>query len=534
VAALAALRRSPSPRWTRVVAFATVNATYVLMAAGDVLKDHLDTTPLLAAVCSMTAAALLPWGVRPQAGTAALVGVGNLVALALTGRPLNELVDPAASVTATLCVSVYVAYEFERYRRQHEGIEATLAERARLEGLRADVRGGALDQPSLRESLQFCAEAVVRHLPAAFARIWTLSADGTTLELQASAGMYTHIDGAHARVPVGHLKIGLIAHERRPHLTNAVLDDPRIGDPAWARREGMVAFAGYPLVIDDKLLGVVAMFARQKLAGATLTGLASVADAIALVVDRLRVEEARSQVVAELERANQLKSEFVSTMSHELRTPINVIVGYLDMLEDVDVAQDDKSIAFGRIRHANRELLELVEATLDVNRLESGRDEPEIGPVRLDGLWNELEMEFTGVRRDPELQLSWLPVNGVVVHTDRRKLKTIMKNLVGNALKFSPRGEVVVSCGADERDCWFTVRDTGIGIAPEHLPFIFEMFRQIDSSDRRKYGGVGLGLHIVRCLCQQLGGSVEVESELGRGSTFTVKLPLLASAGNPP
>ena len=100
------------------------------------------------------------------------------------------------------------------------------------------------------------------------------------LELRASAGLYTHLDGPHGRVPVGAFKIGRIAEERTPHLTNAVLDDPRVSDQAWARREGMVAFAGYPLVVDDRLIGVMAMFARTALGDATLQAMASVATAL--------------------------------------------------------------------------------------------------------------------------------------------------------------------------------------------------------------------------------------------------------------
>src|SRR5262249_52445387 len=113
--------------------------------------------------------------------------------------------------------------------------------------LLADV-GAALaeHQASMQSMLQKSAEALVRHLDAAFARIWTLNPKESLLELQASAGMYTHLDGRHSRVPVGELKIGLNAKERQPHLTNDVLNDPRISDPEWAREEGMVAFAGYP------------------------------------------------------------------------------------------------------------------------------------------------------------------------------------------------------------------------------------------------------------------------------------------------
>jgi two-component system, NtrC family, sensor kinase len=144
----------------------------------------------------------------------------------------------------------------------------------------------------LADMLSHCTEAIIRHLDAAFARVWTLNEADNVLELQASAGMYTHINGPHARVPVGQFKIGLIAQERQPHFTNAVMTDPRVGDKEWARREGMVSFAGYPLTVGDRLFGVIAMFARHPLSEFVLQALATIATNIALGLERLQAREA--------------------------------------------------------------------------------------------------------------------------------------------------------------------------------------------------------------------------------------------------
>ncbi|NQE34435.1 PAS domain S-box protein [Microcoleus asticus] len=175
---------------------------------------------------------------------------------------------------------------------QRKIAEQALAEQLKLSLFTADVGIALTQNQTLLATLQYCADAVVRHLDAAFARIWTLNEEGNVLELQASAGIYTHIDGAHSRIAVGEFKIGLIALERKPHITNSVQEDPRVQDKEWTKREGMVAFAGYPLIVDNQLLGVMAMFARQELNESTLVALASSADAIALGIKRKQTEEA--------------------------------------------------------------------------------------------------------------------------------------------------------------------------------------------------------------------------------------------------
>jgi PAS domain S-box-containing protein len=188
------------------------------------------------------------------------------------------------------------------------GAERELRNRARNAALAAAV-GFALTRPDpLNRQLQRCVEAVVTLLEAAFARVWTHDPEADELVLRASAGMYTHLDGAHSRVRVGELKIGRIAASRRPHLTNRVVGDPQVGDQAWARREGMVAFAGYPLVAGDELVGVLALFARDELAQSTLDALAAVADTIAIGIQQARRDE-QVRSLLELEQLARATAE---------------------------------------------------------------------------------------------------------------------------------------------------------------------------------------------------------------------------------
>ena len=219
-----------------------------------------------------------------------IVGLANhtvLISKDGTERPIDDSAAPIRGAAGDISGSVLVFRDISERKRS----EAALGERLRLLALNAAVGEALVQGNSLPAMLQRCAEGLVEHLGGAFARIWTLEGQENVLELRASAGMYTHLDGPHSRIPVGKFKIGLIAQEKKPHLTNEVVGDPRVSDQEWARREGMVAFAGYPLVVDDRLVGVMAMFARKTLSAATLEAMASVADEIAVGIERKTSQE---------------------------------------------------------------------------------------------------------------------------------------------------------------------------------------------------------------------------------------------------
>ncbi|WP_219416925.1 SpoIIE family protein phosphatase [Pseudonocardia nigra] len=182
-------------------------------------------------------------------------------------------------------------------------VERQLAERTSHALLSGDVAAAVTAGGPLPVRLQKTAQATVDRLDAAFARIWVLDPVRNMLHLRASAGLYTHLDGAHGHVPVGALKIGLIAAERRPHLTNSVIGDPRINDQEWARREGMQAFAGYPLIVDEELMGVLGLFARHPLPDTTLDALAGIASQIAVGIRQDRLLQRLSNTAETLQHA---------------------------------------------------------------------------------------------------------------------------------------------------------------------------------------------------------------------------------------
>jgi PAS domain S-box-containing protein len=194
--------------------------------------------------------------------------------------------------------------DIEDRKRAEDRLRAAMSERTRLAGVRAEVGMALARGGSSREILGACAQAMVEHLDAAFARIWTLKTEGAELELEASAGMYTRLDGGFSRIPVGQLKIGLIARERKALLTNDVQNDPRISDHNWARAEQMQSFAGCPLVVEDRVVGVMGMFSRQALTESTLETLVFIADGIAQGIDRKRAEDALKLLKDQLYREN--------------------------------------------------------------------------------------------------------------------------------------------------------------------------------------------------------------------------------------
>jgi signal transduction histidine kinase len=250
-----------------------------------------------------------------------------------------------------------------------------------------------------------------------------------------------------------------------------------------------------------------------------------IAQHTAIALDNVRL-------VADLRRADRLKSEFVATMSHELRTPMNVILGYSDLFLDGafgDLNHGQRQ-TMGRLRESASSLLELITATLEVNRLEAGGSLVELTDVELDEVLATVRRDCEDLPRSEPVELQWdFAGDAVTVHTDPRKLKIVMKNLIGNALKFTTDGYVGVRCRyhREAEAIELRVADTGTGISEAELPQIFDMFRQAEGGQLR--GGVGLGLYIVKRFVDQLGGTIDVVSEPGRGSVFSVTVPALPS-----
>lgn len=251
----------------------------------------------------------------------------------------------------------------------------------------------------------------------------------------------------------------------------------------------------------------------------------------------LALENAR--LVEDLERASTLKSEFIGTISHELRSPLHAILGYTEILRDAEAegAADDLGAApraemLERMRVHALHLSEMIEATLSVTRIESGRMPVHLAPTSLRALLAEVDGEVPDFRRRSEVALEWhLPEALPDVVCDAGKLKMIVRNLVDNALKFTDAGSIDVTVeltplGHGGLELEIEVADTGIGIAPEQRDAVFEMYRQGDGSLTRRHAGIGLGLYIVKRLVEALGGRIALASTAGTGTTFQVTIPV--------
>jgi signal transduction histidine kinase len=441
-----------------------------------------------------------------------------------------------------------------RTRQQAENDARALASLTSAVGL-------ALTKPAdLDRMLQRCAEALVGDLDGGLARIWTFNDGEQVLELRASAGIHAGVDGTQSRVGIGSSTVGAIAETRTPHVSGVRHVDPPLDDPDWARREGIVAFAGYPLLVDSKLVGVLAIFSRRAFLPSALESRAAMADAVAVGIERKRAEaeltrharhlqeahdtqrkdaQQLAQLVEKLrvaqknaEAATRAKSDFLASMSHELRTPLNAIILYSELLQEVaeDEGQQSSITDLQRIQSSGKHLLELINGILDLSKIEAGKMTASLEHFEIRAMIDELvdTVQPLVQKNDNTLTVNCSARVGAMT-ADLTKTRQILLNLLSNAAKFTRAGTIVLDverrATAGGPSIEFTVTDTGVGMTPEQASKVFDPFTQADVTTTRKYGGTGLGLALVSRFCRLMGGEVSVHSQPNAGSRFTVRLP---------
>ena len=318
--------------------------------------------------------------------------------------------------------------------------------------------------------------------------------------------------------------------------------DPRVRDPEFYRKHRLVSYLGIPLIAKGENLGVLSFYTKERheFGNNEIEFLTTMASQAAIAIHNAQLYEQTIKLAAglkeeadKLEKANKIKDEFLSVMSHELRTPLNVVVGYSGMMLDGmlgEINQQQKE-ALQKIINRAADQLTLVNNILYATVLEAEKIKIESHEVDLKDFLHNLNSGYDiPTSRDLVIKFEH-PPELPVIRTDGQKLKQILQNLIDNAVKFTERGTITISARyiPEAKAVEFKVADTGIGISKDHLPLIFDKFRQVDSSETRLYGGVGMGLYIVGKFTELLGGTIGLESELGKGSTFTVTIPLQPS-----
>ncbi len=412
---------------------------------------------------------------------------------------------------------------------------AALAERITQAALETEIGYAVTQFGSLEAILDRCATAIAKHLGTALTRIWAVSSesasDDAALELKASVGDCSLPPISEKRVAVGEFKIEKIARERQPVWIDGIEKHSRLIDKSWARAEGLRSFVGFPLVVEDRLVGVLVAYSRLAFPESILIDLKSVADAISVGIERKNAEQALVRAKIEAEESSRSKSEFLANMSHEVRTPLGAILGYNELLTDSSIDYAYRVEIHQRIRTNGQHLLQILSDILDLSKIEAGRlylEKLQFDPavVMAETVANlRLRAEEKGVGIE-------LKHDGPIprrIMSDPTRLRQILFNLLGNAVKFTPGGKKIV-VGIESRtekdQLVFFVDDEGIGITTEQQKKLFAPFEQGDSSTTRQFGGTGLGLSISKRLADMMGGQMEVESEAGVGSRFAFTLPL--------
>ncbi|MEH2246510.1 PAS domain S-box protein [Nostoc sp.] len=352
---------------------------------------------------------------------------------------------------------------------------------------------------------------------------------------------------------------GLVAQERHQIIVNDVLHS-RHPNAQILHPFGITAYAGQPLIAQGKLLGVLSFASRTRthFTSGEIALLQATSDQVAVALERAQLMASLQQQKEQLIQANQIKDEFLAVLSHELRTPLNPILGWSKLLQTKKYDQATTTRALETIERNAKLQTQLIEDLLDVSRILQGKLSLNIAPVNLEtaiaaaietvrlaaeaksinlrftildfGLENSnRNLESIDFNKQPDNLKSKIQNPKFQVTGDSGRLQQVIWNLLSNAIKFTPQGEQVeISLQSLGSQAQLRVRDTGKGISPDFLPYVFDYFRQADGATTRKFGGLGLGLAIVRHIVELHGGTVQAES-LGeeQGATFTVILPLI-------
>ena len=325
--------------------------------------------------------------------------------------------------------------------------------------------------------------------------------------------------------------VGRVGLEKKIVHIPDVSADPNWNPPEEYRKEGIRTVLAVPMLKENNLVGAIVVYRRETrpFTDSQIALLKTFADQAVIAIENVRLFQELEDKNAQLETANRHKSQFLANVSHELRTPLNSIIGFTRIVlrrteGKLEPLQKEN---LQKVLISSDHLLNLINELLDLAKIEAGRMEAFAETFKLDDIVRMATTTVEPLLRNGRVKLlTDIAPDIPPLKTDRDKLKQSVINLLSNAVKFTEKGEVKVAAWRDNGFVKLTVSDTGIGMSQEALRYIFDEFRQADMSSTRKYGGTGLGLAIVKKFINLMGGEIVVESEEGKGSKFTITLPM--------
>jgi len=321
------------------------------------------------------------------------------------------------------------------------------------------------------------------------------------------------------------------------------------------RNEGIRFLAAFPLTVRNETIGLLCIFSRTDVRPdpRKLDLVLDICAPVALAIENASLYEQVKGHAAELEQqvavrtaelaaamekaeaADRIKSAFLATMSHELRTPLNSIIGFTGILLQglAGPLNEEQRKQMTMVQGSSRHLLALINDVLDISKIEAGQLEFSFSTFALKPSIVKMVKLVSPLAEKKAIALRQNIADNVArVTSDQRRLEQVILNLLNNAVKFTEKGHVRISCRADNNHYLLSVSDTGIGMRPEELPGLFQPFHQIDTGLSRKHEGTGLGLSICKKLIDMMGGTIDVQSQWGRGSTFTIRFPRETRTGD--
>jgi signal transduction histidine kinase/DNA-binding response OmpR family regulator/HAMP domain-containing protein len=400
---------------------------------------------------------------------------------------------------------------------------------------------------SLKEQLHRVLEAAREVVAIDRFYIWAVSPEADRLVNLAGAGFSEEELKAFEGVEIPLVEAGAMYKAYREGAALVFDEEHPLPPELYLKPEHVAAVASglrtrhfivVPMIARGQTMGLLTgdnKPSRRPIPPHTVELLRSFASHAAVAVQNARLFQEIEEKSQQLAEASRHKSEFLAGMSHELRTPLNAIIGYSEMLqEEAEDAGEASMVAdLKKIHAAGRHLLELVNAVLDLSKIEAGKMDLYLEDIQVPGLVADIVAVVQPLVEKKQNRLDVeCPADVGVMRADLTKLRQTLLNLLSNALKFTERGTVTLTVARErgpepDGEDWvtFAVRDTGIGMTPEQMGRLFQEFSQADASTTRKYGGTGLGLALSRRLCRMMGGDITVQSEAGVGSTFSIRLP---------